>query len=649
MGKDLSYPDAKIKIMTILELANEIKGSLSSLLSAEVSIAFVKDKVGIIYIDDKLLEFEQFITTFSSENFKLLNVYDHSLPLSGTKLGFFKTSPTALIVIHSHGTGPVGQILVFKSRIDLFADRIDEALLNAKGRVKLEEKALEESIPPSAQRIPIIEDKYRKKKYTMEEATVIHNINGKRTIAEICKITEIPLVRVDEIISKYEKKKYIKLKEIASDLIPPQEESPIESKEVQPISQIPQEPKGINLLGALEDKEGGSADVAVPFFDKLPKGEKSELEQINDDISEIAAVPFFDKISPKDHEAEFEEEYQKLSLEHPIKEIFHIFDFSISKAGKNEYFYLELCDGRHTIEDIIEISKIDRNELFKLFKKYQKKDGLRLLRFISEDQINLEPIESVSTVKKQKPKKEGVSTIPSVTEKFVDDEEILQSLSEEISELDIDAEELDELNLPKGEEESEPLEPLELPQAEEEPLLPMEEDELDVDLEKLTAELERTELDNEDKVEDTISELSSLIDEPSTSEEEEQVVFEDALSELDQLIDEATEAVSDVEPIEIEDYSSHILQETPLENSTSVNQDNKQDNEGYQVPIPAEETPIEAIYSNEVTCGNCGEVFPSSKRLCPSCKKPAMLCPNCGQPVAIIAKICPYCTSLISK
>ena len=81
--------------MTIQELADEIRGNLSSLISAKVSIAFVRQQdktISIVYMDDGLKSYESFITNFSTENFRLLNKYDHSLPLSGIKLGFFKTS-----------------------------------------------------------------------------------------------------------------------------------------------------------------------------------------------------------------------------------------------------------------------------------------------------------------------------------------------------------------------------------------------------------------------------------------------------------------------------------------------------------------------------------------------------------------------------
>ena len=621
--------------MSIQELADEIKGNLSTLLTAEVSIAFVKENAGIVYLDDGIKEFESFITNFSSENFKLLNIYDHSLPLSGTKLGFFKTSPTSLIVIYSHGDGPVGQLLVFKSRIDMFASKIDEILLTAEGKPQVEEKPIEESIPPSAQRIPTIPDKFRKKKYTMEEATVIHNIDGVRTIAEICKITEIPLLKVNEIIKKYEKKKYIKLKRIIAETIIPKKESPIDLERIKPIPSVQQGSQNIQFLGKKEEiseiSVPESISSSVPFSDKIVIEEKQE-------------------ISPEIKE-EIVEEEPRVSLDYQSNEIFPIFDSSGSKASKNELFYLELCDGRNTINDIIEITKIERNNLFKIFKKYQKKDGLKLLRFIAQDHIRFTPTETIPEVKEEtKPKIEAPPKEIPVTQKVTTGADILQDLSDDLSELDFGGEGLDELNLPQAEPEK--IESLELPQIEGEPEVSSDSSELDSDLDILN-----TELDLDDKVEDTISELSSLIDDSGASEGDEAVVFEDALSELDQLIDEATEAVADVEPISVEDYSKPIEDPIPLEDSISVEDKLKQydasygntTSETFEVPIPADEAPIEAIFSNKVTCGMCGSEFPASRRLCPSCKKPAMNCPNCGQPVAVIAKICPYCTNLISR
>jgi len=612
----------------IQELADEIKGNLSSLLNAEVSIAFVKENAGIVYLDDGIKEFEAFITNFSSENFKLLNIYDHSLPLSGTKLGFFKTSPTSLIVIHSHGEGPVGQLLVFKSRIDMFADKIDDLLTNAEVKPQIEEKPVEESIPPSAQRIPTIDDKYRKKKYTMEEATVIHNIDGKRTIADICKNTEIPLLKVNEIIKKFEKKKYIKLKRIISETIIPKKETPSDLEGIKTTPSVRQGSKNIQFLGKKE--EIAEAPVLPSSTSSVPFSDKIIVEEMEEKI-------------PKTKEEIFEEEGQRVSLESQTNEVFPIFDISRSKYSKNEQYYLELCDGRNTIDDIIEITKIERNSLFKLFKKYQKKDGLKLLRFVAQDRFDFTPMETTTEVIKEK--KPEIETTPkeiAVIEKTTDDADILQSLSDDLSELDTDDAVLDELSLPQ--EEPKITNSLELPQIEGKPAIPVVEPELDTDL-----DLFNTELDLDDKVEDTISELSSLIDDSGASDEEEAVVFEDALSELDQLIDEATEAVADVEQIPIEDYSPPIEDTIMPEDSIPVEEKLKQYDASFEVPIPADEAPIEAVFSNKVTCGMCGSDFPASRRLCPSCKKPAMNCPNCGQPVAVIAKICPYCTNLISR
>ena len=624
--------------MTIQELANEIRGNLSSLISAKVSIAFVKQEdgnVSIVYMDDGLNPFKEFIMNFSSENFKLLNKYDHSLPLSGTKLGFFKTSETSLIAIYSHGQGPVGQLLVFKSRIDLFSERIDSTLAEAKPISEVEDteiKPLEDTLPPSAQRIPTIQDKYRKKKYTMEEATVIHNINGQRTIAEIARITEIPLLRVNEVIKKYEKKKYIKLKRIVSETIIPKKKSPVDLPVITPTSSVKEESQNIQHLGVKEEK-------AIPFVSESPTTESSTAES-------PTTVPFSVEVEekkeiPPEVKEEIFKEALKKDLVHQSNEIFPIFNVTKSKTSKDDIFYLELCDGRHTINDIVELTKIDRNSLFKIFKKYQKKDGLKLLRFVGQESLEFEDIKTVPEVKEEKkPEKEEIPKEEPVKEEKVEEEDILESLSKDISELDLGDEELEEIALPKAEEVIEEA-PIEIPEIEEELEITAESAEIDADLAALT-----TDLDLDDKVEDTISELSSLIEETETTDDEEVVVFEDALSELDLLIDEATEAVADVELIGIGEPS---LPTEATSDTLSVDEKLKQYDESYEDPIPAEEAPIEPVFKNTVACGMCGTEFPASKRLCPSCKKPAMTCPNCGQPVAAIAKICPYCTNLISQ
>ncbi|MHA1785167.1 MAG: zinc ribbon domain-containing protein [Candidatus Helarchaeota archaeon] len=597
----------------LINLAQEIKDNLKALLSSDISVGFISQQGGIVYLDDRLKEFEEFISSFCSENFKLLNVYDHSLPLSGTKLGFFKTSPTTITVLFSDGEGPVGQLLVFKTRIDLFAEKIDNLTSKARPIEPPTTTQAVDSIPPSAQRIPMMKEKYKKKKYTMVEAAVIHLIDGKKTIADICKISELPLLKVEEIIRKYEKKKYIQLKRVISDI-----EASMKKVETTPSTSIP-----FLESSKLDMKKEKEKTLVVTSTPTSPKVEKEDVSQ---------------------------EKELSVDLDFESNDIFPIFDIIKQKVSKDEQYYLELCDGRHTIDDITEITRIDKRNLLKIFKKYQKKDGLKLLRLLGSEKIKIEPPVSTEI---QEEKKEEIS-LPSIESKPLTSESaadetmgMLQSLSSDLSELDVGIEKLEiedttSIELPKAEDE------IEIKDTEEEIKIPAPVKESVSRGEEES--VEKIDL-GEEQIEDTLEELSTLVDLPG--EESKSMVFEDALSELDKLIDEATEVVSDIES-KREDLGIPKVEpsQAPEEQYTSQEQylpsEEYTSSEQYTPPsITHDDTPIEPILKNQVTCQACGTVYSASKRLCPSCHTPAKICPNCGQPVTVYSKICPYCTNLI--
>ena len=593
-----------MSVEKLKNLAEEIKNNLKALLEGELSVGFVSKNEGIVYLDEALKNYGDFIKSFSSENFKLLNIYDHSLPLSGIRLGFFKTSESSITILAASGEGPVGQLLVFKSRIDLFSERIEQLILETP---KIETPTVEEEEPPSvfSNIIPHIKDKYKKKKYTMEEAAVIHQIDGEKSIAEISKIAEIPLLKVEEIIRKYEKKKYIELKRVIA------------------ISDAPIKEKEPEILENLErPKQEDKTPESIPFL-----GKKEEPKPV-----ESQTIPFSDS-------AELEEtrpssiKIEKIESEmHQAYDIFPIFDRASQKYSKDEGFYLELCDGRHSINDIIELTNIDKRSLFKIFRKFQKKDGLKLLRFVGKVNIErTEPIKKPTSKKlEEKPTPSKEAEIISSGDETLD---ILKTLDSELSDLDLVGEEIDEevetIALPAAEPEE-----LDTPTKQiSEPI-----DEMEANIEQVLSEEPPT---SQVKVEDTLDELSSLVDLPETEDESKPIVFEDALSELDKLIDEATEIVSGMDDVQ-----------ESISDQTDENSDEPAEPEQFPPhPILLETTESDVMpvkIKNEVTCEMCGSTFPTSKRLCPSCHKPAKICPNCGQPVTVFAKICPYCTGLIN-
>ena len=598
-----------MSVEDLVKLAEEIKNNLKLLLEGELSVGFVSITEGIVYLDAPLKKYQEYINNFSSENFKLLNIYDHSLPLSGIRLGFFKTSESSITILAASGDGPVGQLLVFKSRIDLFSERIEEIISKVRVTAPLIIEEEKEEGPPSEfdNIIPHIKDKYKKKKYTMEEAVVIHQIDGEKSIAKISKIAELDVLKVEEIIEKYEKKKYIQLERVTA------------------VSEVPQKKKESEALKLLEELEQEvKVPEQIPFLDN-----KEELEPV-----ESQALPSSDGAELEESEPEpipIKKEIISSDI-HETFDIFPIFDKTKHKFSRDEGYYLQFCDGRHSINDIIELTNVDKRVLFKIFRKFQKKDGLKLIRFIGK--VEIEPVEPL---KKPTSKKVDEQPMPPKEVEAVSSEDevldILKTLDNELSDLDVGGDELDRdiesISLPAPESEEIKVPAKSIPE-------PIKEIEADIELSILEEPLTL-----ENKVEDTLEELSSLVDIPEVEEESKPIVFEEALSELDKLIDEATEVVSEI----------NAVQESVSESIEENGEEGAQQEQISTHPIPSE-TPepdlIPVKIKNQVTCEMCGAEFPASKRLCPSCHKPAKICPNCGQPVTVFAKICPYCTGLIN-
>ncbi|MHA1249622.1 MAG: hypothetical protein ACTSRP_06495, partial [Candidatus Helarchaeota archaeon] len=228
------------------DIVKKISSDMEKLLSNPIQICIVDKSGEIKYIDDKLKEkYEDFIKSFVSGNFDLLTVGEHSLPLSGVNIGFFKLSDLSLIILYSE-SGPVGQLLAFKGRMHRYADIIDKLILEPPKPKKT--KVVEKT----AYRVPVKLEGIKNKKFSMVEAKVIHLIDGKNTIEDICEKTKLPRLKVDEIIKKYQKKGWIKLKRV---IITEEEKEPAVEKPKEKIEKVKKE-------------------VAIKKTEKAPKVEK---------------------------------------------------------------------------------------------------------------------------------------------------------------------------------------------------------------------------------------------------------------------------------------------------------------------------------------------------------------------------------------
>ena len=109
-------------------IVKEISKEMSDLLLKRVYVG-IMDRIGqIYYADDSLDTHTDFITNFIKNNFNVLDVGDHSIPLSNVNLIFFKTSKNFAVILFTR-EGRVGQLLAFKRRMEEFGKRIEQALV----------------------------------------------------------------------------------------------------------------------------------------------------------------------------------------------------------------------------------------------------------------------------------------------------------------------------------------------------------------------------------------------------------------------------------------------------------------------------------------------------------------------------------------
>lgn len=181
------------------DVVKSIKNELGHLLGSNIAVAIVSGDGIISYIDNELQKFSDFILTFVKENFQRLLLGDHSLPLSGTNIAFFKVSEKSLIILNSD-KGPVGQLLAFKGQMQKYVNKIDKLIetLTSEEETKASAKA--------AVRVPELAVSIANKKFEMEEAKVLNLVNGKNTVSDISGRTGILQLKVDEILRKYQKR-----------------------------------------------------------------------------------------------------------------------------------------------------------------------------------------------------------------------------------------------------------------------------------------------------------------------------------------------------------------------------------------------------------------------------------------------------------
>jgi hypothetical protein len=220
---------AEEKQKAIYNIVKDISSLFGTILGARPYLAII-DGAGIFhYIDTPLEEYEEFVKTFTTSNFHLLRPGDHSLPLGGINLAFFKISKKVMIVLYTK-KGRAGQLLAFKSQMDKWAPQIDELVGEVEilappiqiptEHVEEEPELIQEESEIQVKShglrtIPsLIRELTGKEKFPLDVATIFQYCDGEHSIEEICQLTDYPRLKVDNIIRKYQKKKWIDVKRV---------------------------------------------------------------------------------------------------------------------------------------------------------------------------------------------------------------------------------------------------------------------------------------------------------------------------------------------------------------------------------------------------------------------------------------------------
>ncbi|MHA1381011.1 MAG: double zinc ribbon domain-containing protein [Candidatus Helarchaeota archaeon] len=559
------------------EIVNEIVGYMNKILSHPTYMGIFNEKGQAIYIDDTLQEHYQFISSFINENFKLLNIGDHSIPLSGLNLAFYKISDHAMIILHTK-EGPVGQLLAFKSRMFQYSDKIDA--LSAKFTEDLVKKIPKPRVKKisktaSAERIPVLTVDINKKKFAMDEAAVLHIIDGKKTITEICEEIKIPRLKVNEILKKYQKKGWLKLKRVigkkGEDKKAPIIKVPKKSAKLEkPISPRPRKitPKPTKIAPAKPESK------TIPFI----AGNESAATLSPTSSPNTANIPQFSAPS------------LEVDLT-PEEDGIYIFPIATQenpkvKISKNDQKILKLCDGRNTVEDICQIFSITKVDLMADLHKLVSKGLIRLTQIIPED-IK----ETTTTLIQKEPQTE--SKIASEDEKNT---EIVNKLDELLEKV--------EHNISEKKKQ--------------------------VITEVPTPEIPNEEVWVEDEeFEETLSDLDDLLKSTDIENEvTEEQSFNAAINELTGLLDKAELSEESMNPVGMD---SSIVEPVPNSVSNTIpvppKREDVQEISASQIFCPHCSAPLP---STKRICPKCGNPI----RTCPHCSAPisvhTRICPECN-------------------
>jgi predicted transcriptional regulator len=235
-GEFVSGPDQD----AFYQIANEIISELGPILGTRPYLGIVRFDGEFIYIEPALDPYKDFISSFSRSNFDLLKLGDHSMPISGTNLAFFKVCNKAIIVIFIK-KGLIGQLLIFKARMMKYQEKLDalipEQPTPTQASISITPSEAPEILkqapaPTKAQIIPLLLKEIGKKdKFPLQEVVILNYCNGKNSIEDIMREGNLDRKGTWDILDKYTKKGWVKITYTGHPLY-----VPVLSKEIPPMA-----------------------------------------------------------------------------------------------------------------------------------------------------------------------------------------------------------------------------------------------------------------------------------------------------------------------------------------------------------------------------------------------------------------------------
>ncbi|MHA1277441.1 MAG: hypothetical protein ACTSRC_15155 [Candidatus Helarchaeota archaeon] len=270
----------------IKEIAEEMEKKMEKILSPGPALCIADGQADIKYIDERLLDRQEYIQNYIRENFNLIEEGQYSLPIPSTLLGFFRMARNLIFIIFMEA-GKIGNLLLYRGLLENYGAIVDElytdldeikeieananlliklrsagapakpevaAAVASSGKVK-EVKAAsttataEAGSAPSQKlggaKYPKLLEQYRNKKFNFMEGIILQHCNGERYIEEIVVKSRYSLDEVLEVINTYEKKGWlVMLSRKGAEIIKEEiKESPETKKEVP--EQVPGTREGI--------------------------------------------------------------------------------------------------------------------------------------------------------------------------------------------------------------------------------------------------------------------------------------------------------------------------------------------------------------------------------------------------------------------